>query len=118
MTGTRWIKVDATIVECFRAWGEPWRAAHPWFEIVADLKTAAGPVERITWQQRLDTYTHHWRAPDPGDIVPANWDPVHKRLRLNLRKDPRYDKKLIKQLGRTREGPTFPPISGIGAGGG
>ena len=115
MTGTRWIKVDATIVECFRAWGEPRQAAHPWFEIVADLTTPAGAVERISWQQRLETYTHHWGPPDPGDIVPANWDSVHGRLRLDLRGDPRYDKKVIQRLGRTREGPTHPPIPGIGA---
>ena len=48
MPGTRWIKVDATIVECFRAWGEPWNATHPWFEIVADMKTPDGAVERVT----------------------------------------------------------------------
>jgi hypothetical protein len=104
--GTRWIAVDATIVECYRAWGEPWRAAHPWFEIVAHIKTGAGNVERVSSRQRLSTYTHHWHAPDPGDIVPANWDPVHHRLRLDLRGDPRYDKKVIKRLGRTRELPS------------
>jgi hypothetical protein len=114
MTRTRRITVDATIVECFRAWEEPWRTPHPWFEIVADLKTPAGEVERITWRQRLDTYTHHWSAPDPGDVVPINWDPVHGRTQLDLRRDPRYDRKVIKRLGRTREGPTYPPHPGIG----
>jgi hypothetical protein len=110
---TRWTKVDARIVECFRAWGESWRAAHPSFEIVADIKTGAGEVERVTSHQRLDTYTHHWRPPDPGDIVPARWDPVQRRLRLNLRRDPRYDKKLIRRLARSREGPSWPP-TGVG----
>jgi hypothetical protein len=71
MPGTRWIKVDATIVECFRAWNELARSAHPWFEIVADIKTSTGEVERVTSHQRLNTLTHHWRAPDPGDVVPA-----------------------------------------------
>jgi hypothetical protein len=118
MTGTRRIKVDVTIVECLRASGVPSRAAHPWFEIVADLKTEADEVKRISWQQRLNTYTQHWQAPDPGDTVPATWDPVQNQLRLNLRRDPRYDKRVIKQLGRTREGPTCPPAPGIGAGGG
>jgi hypothetical protein len=42
MPGTRWIKVDATIVECFRAWEESRGAAQPWFEIVADIKTRPG----------------------------------------------------------------------------
>lgn len=104
MWGTRWIKVEATIVECFRAWGEPLRSAHPWFEIVADIKTMpAGEVERVSSQQKLNTRTHHWRAPDPGEVVPARWDPAHRTLRLDLRGDPRYDEKLIRALGRTRE---------------
>jgi hypothetical protein len=116
MRGTGWTKVDATIVECFRAWGESLRAAHPSFEIVADIKTAAGEVERVNSQQRLDTYTHQWRAPDPGDIVPARWDPAQRRLELDLRGDPRYDKKVIKRLGRTREAPSWPPtgVGGVG----
>ena len=103
MSGTRWIAIDATIVECYRAWGEPWRAAHPWFEIVADIKTEGGHVERVSSRQRLDTYTHHWRAPDPGDVVPAKWDPARRMLRLELGGDVRYDKKVIKRLGRTRD---------------
>jgi hypothetical protein len=73
MAGTRWIKLDAMIVECFRATESP-RAAHPWFEIVADIKTAAGTVARISSQQKLNSLTHHWRPPDPGDVVPARWD--------------------------------------------
>jgi hypothetical protein len=108
--------VEATIVECFRAWGESWRAAHPSFEIVAEITTAAGEVECLSWQQRLNTYTHHWRAPDPGEIVPALWDPAHRRLQLDLRGDPRYDKKVIKRLGRTREAPTWPPTGFGGMG--
>ena len=59
MPGTRWIKVDATIVECFRAWGSP-EARHPVFEIVADIKTPSGQVERVSSQQKLNTLTHHW----------------------------------------------------------
>jgi hypothetical protein len=102
MPGTRWIKVVATIVECFRAWEEPPSAAHPWFEIVADIETSPGTVERVSSQQKLYTRTHHWRAPDPGDHVPAKWDPAHRRLRLDLGGDPRYDEKLIKALGRTK----------------
>ncbi len=105
MSGRRWIAIDATIVECYRAWGESWRAAHPWFEIVADIETKRGNVERVSSRQRLDTYTHHWRAPDPGEVVPAKWDPAHRTLRLELGGDARYDKKLIKRLGRTRESP-------------
>jgi hypothetical protein len=110
-----WIKVEATIVECFRAWGEPRAAKHPYFEIVADVRTADN-VERVSAQQRLNTATHHWRAPDPGEVVPAKWDPVHRKLRLDLRGDTRYDEKMIKKLGRTREAPTWPPtgVGGIG----
>jgi hypothetical protein len=110
MGGTRWVKVDARIVECFRAWGEPWQAAHPWFEIVADIETAAGTTERVSSRQRLSTYTHHWRAPDPGEVVSAKWDPAHRALRLELRGDARYDKKLIKRLGRTREQRSWGPF--------
>jgi hypothetical protein len=111
-----WIRVEATIVECFRAWGEPSGAAHPNFEIVADIRTAVDKVERVSSHERLHTATHRWRAPDPGEIVPAQWDPVHRKLRLDLRGDPRYDEKVIKKLGRTREAPTYPPtgFGGIG----
>ena len=116
MRGNHWISVEATIVECFRAWGESWRAPHPWFEIVADIKTPAGVVERVQARQRLDTYGHHWRAPDPGEVVPASWDPDQRRLRLDLGGDPRYDKKVITRLGRTREGPTWPPTGVAGMG--
>ena len=101
MPGTRWIKVDAIIVECFRAWEESPGAAHPWFEIVADIKTPTGTVERVTSRQKLSTVTHHWREPDPGDVVTAKWDPAHRELRLDLGRDPRYDEKLIKEMGRT-----------------
>jgi hypothetical protein len=107
MGGTRWIKVDATIVECFRAWEESWRAAHPWFEIVADIKTEPGNCERVSSRQKLDTYTRHWRAPDPGETVPAKWDGAHRVLLLELGGDARYDKKVIKRLGRIREPPTW-----------
>jgi hypothetical protein len=103
VTGTQRIRVDATIVECFRAWGESWRAPHPWFEIVADVKTPAGEVERITARQKLHTRGHRWRAPDPGDVVPASWDPTRRELELELTGDARYDEKLIKKLGRTRD---------------
>jgi hypothetical protein len=116
MVGTRWVKVEATIVECFRAWEEPVRSAHPWFQVVADINTPAGKVERVTWQQKLSTRTHHWRAPDPGDIVPARWDPEHRTLRLDLDGDPRYDEKLIKKLGRTRDASSWPPTGGASMG--
>jgi hypothetical protein len=106
MAGTGWIKVEATIVECFRAWDEPPTSAHPWFEIVADITTPTGEVERVSSQQKLNTHTHHWRPPDPGEIVPARWNPAHRRLRLDLRSDPRYDEKVIRALGRTREANT------------
>ena len=115
MPGTRWIKVDATIVECFRAWEEPRGAAHPWFEIVADIKTPTGTVERVTSRQKLNTVTHHWRAPDPGDVVAAKWDPAHRELRLDLGRDPRYDEKVIKAMGRTRDAQGYGPH---GTGGG
>ena len=73
----------------------------------------------MSWQQRLDTHTHHWRAPDPGEIVPAQWDPVNHQLRLDLSGDPRYDKRLIKKLGRTVDGSPgskWPPVGGGGMG--
>ena len=114
MPGTRWIKVEATIVECFRAWGEPPRSPNPLYEIVADIKSPAGEVQQLSSQQRLSTRTHRWRPPDPGEVVPARWDPAHRRLRLDLGGDPRYDEKLIKALGRTRDAPTWPP-AGSGA---
>ena len=109
MPGTRWIKVDATIVECFRAWGEPRTATHPWFEIVADIKAPDGAVERVTVQQRLTSRRHRWRPPDPGDIVCARWDRDHRQVRLDLAGDPRYDERVIRALGRTRDAPTWPP---------
>jgi hypothetical protein len=119
MPGTRWINVDATIVECFRAWGEPPRSANPLYEIVADIKSPAGELESVSSQQRLKTRTHRWRAPDPGDVVPARWDPSHRELRLDLGGDPRYDEKLIKKLGRTLDGSPgskYPPVGGGGMG--
>jgi hypothetical protein len=112
MAGTRWIKVDATIVECFPAWDERPAAAHPWFEIVADIKTPTGTVERVTSRQKLKTVTHHWRAPDPGDVVTGKWHPAHRELRLDLGRDPRYDEKVIKAMGRTRPGSAGPPSMG------
>ncbi len=114
MAGTRWIKVDALIVECFRAWTESPRAAHPWFEIVADITTPAGTVARISSRQRLNTLTHHWRPPDPGEVVPARWDPVRGTVLLDLRGDARYDEKMIKAAGRTRDAPTWGPVGGGG----
>ena len=114
MRGTRWIKLDATIVECFRVWGEPPKNPHPWYEIVADIKTPGGEVERVGSQQKLNTRARHWRPPAPGDVVPARWDPAHRKLRLDLGGDPRYDEKLIKVLVRTHHAPSGPP--GIGGG--
>jgi hypothetical protein len=116
LPGTRWIKVEARIIECFRAWGEPPRTTHPWFEIVADIKTPAGTLERVSSQQKLNTLTHHWRAPDPGDVVPARWDPAEHKLRLDLSGDPRYDEKLIKAAARTQDAPTWGPTGGAGMG--
>jgi hypothetical protein len=120
MEGTRWIEVDATIVECFRAWQEPLRSAHPWFEIVADIRTPAGEVQTVSSQQKLNTRTHHWRPPDPGEVVAAKWDPAHRKLRLDLRRDPRYHEKLIRALGRTRDASCgsglAPPGTSSGAG--
>jgi hypothetical protein len=114
MRGIRWTRVDATIVECFRAWEEPPGSVHPWFEVVADIKTSAGGVERVSCQQKLSTRTHHWRAPDPGDVVAAKWDRAHGRLQLDLGGDPRFDERLIRARGRTRPVPPGPP--GIGGG--
>jgi hypothetical protein len=107
MPGTRWVKVEVTIVECFRAWEESLGAAHPWFEIVADIKTPTGTVERVTSRQKLNTFTHHWRAPDPGDVVTAKWDPARRELRLDLGRDPRYDEKVIRAMGRTLDPPVW-----------
>jgi hypothetical protein len=81
---------------------------------VADIKTQAGEVERVTSQQTLHTRTHHWRPPDPGDVVPASWDPAQRDLRLDLGGDPRYDEKLIKKLGRTRDASSWPPTGAPG----
>lgn len=118
MPCTRWVKVEATIVECFRAWEEPARSPNPLYEIVADVKTSTGEAERVSSQQRLKTRTHRWRPPDPGDVVPALWDRADRTLRLALSGDPRYDEKVIKKLGRTREalggqqGPPPPTVGG------
>jgi hypothetical protein len=114
MVGTRWVRVEATIVECFRAWEEPASSGHPRFEVVADIKTEAGEVQRVSSQQTLNTRRHHWRPPDPGDIVPARWDPEHRTLSLDLDGDPRYDEKLIKKLGRTRDASSWPPTGAPG----
>jgi hypothetical protein len=116
MSSARWIKVEATIVECFRAWDESERSARPWFEIVADIKTSTGGVERVTSRQKLNTRAHRWRAPDPGDVVPASWDPGRRSLRLDLGGDGRYDERLIKAHLRTREAPTWPPAGFGGMG--
>jgi hypothetical protein len=110
---TRWIKVDARIVECFRAWEEPANASRPAFEIVADIKLPAGTTERVSCQQRLITRTHRWRPPDPGDVVPGKWDSERRQLRLELSGDIRYDERMIKRLGRTVDSPTWPP-TGVG----
>ncbi len=114
MPGPRWINVDATIVECFRAWGESPNTPHPLFEIVADIKTRSGEVERVSSQQKLSTLTHRWRAPNPGDVVAARWDPAGRKLRLALGRDARYNEKLIAAAARTRDAPPGPP--GIGGG--
>ena len=117
MPGTRWIKIDATIVECFRAWGESSETRHPVFEIVADIKTPSGQVERVSSQQKLHTLTHHWRPPEPGDVVSASWDPAGRKLRLDLGRDARYNEKLIQALGRTRDaGASHPGPTGLGGG--
>jgi hypothetical protein len=114
---TRWIKVDATIVECFRAWGVPPETPHPLFEIVADIETRFGQVERVTAQQKLHTRTHRWRPPEPGDVVSARWDPAGRRLRLELSRDARYNEKLINALERTRDaGASHPGPTGLGGG--
>jgi hypothetical protein len=117
MPRTRWIKLDATIVGCFRAWGEPPEASHPLFEIVADIKTPSGKVERVSSRQRLRTLTHRWRPPEPGDVVRASWDPAGRNLRLDLGRDARYNEKLTKGLGRTRDaGASHPGPTGLGGG--
>ena len=117
MPRTRWIKVDATIVECFRAWGEPPETPHPLFEIVAEIKTPSGQVERVSSQQKLHTLTHRWRPPEPGDVVSASWDRAGRNLRLDLGRDARYNEKLIKTLGRTCDaGASHPGPTGLGGG--
>lgn len=117
MLGTRWIKVDATIVECFRAWGESSKTRHPLFEIVADVKIRSGQVERVTSQQKLRTLTHRWRPPEPGDVVSARWDPAGHNLRLDLGRDARYNEKLSAALRRTRDaGASHPGPTGLGGG--
>jgi hypothetical protein len=116
MPGNRWIKVEATIVECFRAWGEAPQSANPLYEIVAEIMSPGGDVEHVSSQQRLTTRTHRWRPPDPGEVVRAQWDPAHRRLRLDLGGDPRYDEKLIERVGRTRDAPTWPAVGPIGWG--
>ena len=82
--------------------GESPTARHPMFEIVADVKSPSGEVERVSSQQKLNTLSHLWRPPDPGDVVSARWDPADRTLRLDLGGDGRYDEKVIKALGRTR----------------
>ncbi len=92
------------------------------YEIVVDIRSPDAEGEHVSCQQRLTTRTHRWRAPDPGDIVPAQWDPAHRKLRLDLDGDPRYDETVIKKLGRTREalggqqGPPPPSVGGYTAG--
>lgn len=112
MSGRGWTKVDATIVECFRSWQEPLTSANPWFEIVADIETPAGEVRRVCDQQKLTGLTHQWHAPDPGDVVAANWDPARERLRLELDGDARYDHKVIRALWRVREARRSPGLIG------
>jgi hypothetical protein len=87
------------------------------FEIVADIKTPAGRVERVSSQQKLHTLTHHWNPPEPGEVVSARWDPAGRKLRLDLSRDARYNEKLIKALGRTRDaGASHPGPTGLGGG--
>jgi hypothetical protein len=94
-------------VECFRACEEPPQAAHPWFEIVADIGSGAGGSERVSSRQRLNTTGHHWRAPEPGDTVPARWNVAHRTLQLDLGGDVRYDENVLRSLGRTLEPRTW-----------
>ena len=72
MPGTRWNKVDATIVECFRAWEESSETRHPWFEIVADIKTPSGHVDRVTSLAPARTWSGGVRE-EKGD---AKWPRV------------------------------------------
>jgi hypothetical protein len=109
LAARRGLRVDATIVECFRAWEDPLRNRHPWFEIVADIKTPDGRAERVSARQKLNSRTLHWRPPDPSEIVPARWDPAYRKLRLDLSGDPLFDERVVKKLGRTRHPP--PPFS-------
>lgn len=72
-------------------------------------------VQRVASQQKLYALSHRWRPPDPGDVVAASWDSTHRKLRLDLGGDPRYDEKLIKALGRNRDATPpsiFPPGMG------
>lgn len=115
MPGTRWIKVDATIVECSRQWGESPKTRDQLFEIVADIRLPSSQVVRVSSQQKLRTVTHRWRPPEPGDVVSALWDPGSRTLRLDLGRDARYNEKLIKALGRTRDA-SFPGPTGLGGG--
>jgi hypothetical protein len=110
-----WVKVTAKIVECFRAFEEPVGSAHPWYEIVADIKTPGVELEGVAARQKLSGFRFRWRAPDPGEVVSARWDPAHRELRLDLRGDPRYDERLIRALGRTRRAvPPSGPTGGVG----
>ena len=112
MFGSRWVSVEATIIECFRTWGEPPSNARPWFEIVADVTTPAGTIERVSSRQKLDTLTHQWRAPKPGEIVPARFNPARGKLRLELGGDPRYDERRRKAIERKHS--SSPAPIGIG----
>jgi hypothetical protein len=115
MARAGWIKVEARIIECFRAWDEPPRKPHPWYEIVADIRTPSGDVQRVTSHQKLSGLRYRWRAPDPGEVVAASWDPQQDKIRLELRGDPRYDEKLIRAIGRTRDAmPPSGPTGGVG----
>ena len=106
MLSARWITVEAKIVEC--APTSELETGHPWFEIVADVTIPAGTIERVSSRQKLDTLTHQWRAPKPGEIVPARFNPARGKLRLELGGDPRYDERRRKAIERKQSSSSAP----------
>jgi hypothetical protein len=71
MPSTRWIKAEATIVECFRAYGERPANTYPSLEIVADMKVA-GISNASAHSRRRPPVPVVGARPIPSEVVPEN----------------------------------------------
>jgi hypothetical protein len=98
MFGRGEITTKGTIVDCQTSFGGPQDT--PRSEIVVDVQTPEGPVERVSFKQQLNGAGY--LTPDAGAVVTVKWNPKNHQARLDLRGDPRYDYDLVKRQQKTR----------------